>query len=209
MSQTSKVVSYALAGGFVGALVMGIVALMMPVSTPMGNVSFFVAAAMQMGMGSMSTAAGWTLHLVTGLVIGGIFGAAVVKVSSLRLNSTGKAVGLGAVAGTVAFFIWFLPTMAILMPALMGMPTMVAGGFAAHVIFGLVLGGVTSLAVKSGASYKCPACGAGFGSREELMEHSKVHMSSKPAQEYKCPTCRMTFASQQELMDHKAKAHPM
>ena len=209
MSQTSKVLSYSLAGGFVGALVMGIIALMMPVSTPMGGVPFFVAAAMLMGMGSTSTVAGWMLHLITGLIIGGIFGVAVTKVSSLRLGSAGKAVGLGAGAGIVAFFVWFLPMMAMLMPALMGMPMMVAGGFAAHVIYGLVLGGVVSFAVKSSTSYKCPACEADFHSKEELMEHGKAHMSSTPKQEYKCLACGMSFASQQELMDHNAKDHRM
>jgi hypothetical protein len=132
---------------------------------------------MLMGMSSMSLAAGWILHLATGVVIGSVFGAVVANVSRLALRSTGRAFGLGAVAGVVAFFAWFLPMMAMLMPALMGMPMMVAGGFAAHVIYGLVLGGVASLSItKSRSSFRCPTCGASLASQQELMEHeAKAH----------------------------------
>jgi hypothetical protein len=145
---------------------MGVIALLMPIPGTRGA-PFFVAAAMLMGMGSISWVAGWMLHLITGLIIGAIFGAVVVKVSSLGLWSTGRAVGLGAVAGLVAFFVWFLPMMATLMPSLMGMPMMIAGGFAAHIIYGLVLGGVASLAIpKSSSSFKGPTCGTTFGTRD-------------------------------------------
>ncbi|MDE1852525.1 MAG: C2H2-type zinc finger protein [Thaumarchaeota archaeon] len=208
-SSTSRVVIYALLGGFFGALVMGLIAYMMLVPTPMGSAPFFVAAAMIMGMGSTSWIAGWMLHLVTGLVVGAIFGVAVAKVSGLRLKTAGRALTLGTIAGIAVWVVFFIPMMAMLMPALMGMGMMVAGSFVAHVVFGLVLGGVTSLAIpKGGPSYKCPTCGATFGTQDELMQHGKKHMSSTP-QEFKCPACGATFASQKELMDHKTKAHPM
>ena len=209
-TSSSRTVGSALLGGFVGAIVMGVIALMMPVTTPMGAAPFFVAAAMMMGMGSMSTAAGWTLHLLTGVIVGAIFGVAVAKVPSLRLKNAGRALTLGAVAGVAVWIVFFMPMMAILMPALMGMPTMVGGSFAAHIIYGLVLGGVAFAAVPKGASsFSCPTCGASFGSKEELMRHGAAHMPSKAAQEYNCPACGTAFATQRELMDHKAKAHPM
>ena len=210
MSPTSRTLSLAILGGFVGALLMAGIASMMLVPTPMGGQLFFVAAAMQMGMGSSSTAAGWMLHLLTGVIVGAIFGVIVAKVSRLRLNSLGKGLGLGAVAGIVVWVVFFMPMMAMLMPALIGMGSMVAGSLVAHVIYGLVLGGVTAVAIPKGASaFKCPTCGASFVTKAELMEHGKAHMSSKPAQEFKCPACGTAFANQQALMDHKAKAHPM
>lgn len=209
-ASTSRTVGFAALGGFVGALVMGVLALMMLVQTPMGMVPFFVAAAMMMGMGSMSAAAGWMLHILTGIIVGVIFGVVVAKVPALGLKTRGRALALGAVAGVVVWVVFFMPMMATLMPALMGMGMMVAGSFVAHVVYGLVLGGVASLAIQTGStSYKCPTCGATFGTKDELMQHGKAHMSSKQQQEFKCPACGATFATQRELMDHKAKAHPM
>lgn len=208
-SSSSKVVSFALLGGFLGALVMGAVAYMMPIPNT-GGAPFFVAAAMLMGLGSSSWVAGWMLHLVTGLVVGAIFGVAVVKVARLGLTTTRRGLALGAAAGIAVFVLWFIPMMALLMPALMGMPTMVGGAFVAHAMYGLVLGGVTSIAIsKGGSSYKCPTCGATFGTQHELVHHSETHMSSTPRQEFKCPACGATFATQKELMEHNAKAHPM
>jgi uncharacterized C2H2 Zn-finger protein len=207
---TSRIVGFSVLGGFVGAIVMGVIALMMLVPTPMGAEPFFVAAAMMMGMGSMSTVAGWMLHLITGILVGAIFGVVVAKVSKLGLKITGRALVLGAVAGIIVWMVFFMPMMASLMPALIGMPTMVGGSFVAQIIYGLVLGGVASFAIpKESSSFKCPTCGASFSTKDELMQHGKIHMSSAPKQEFKCPACGMTFASQQELMDHKAKAHPM
>lgn len=216
---TSRVLSYGILGGFVGAIVMGVIALMMQVPTPMGSAPFFVAAAMMMGMGSMSTAAGWMLHLLTGVIVGAIFGVVVAKVPRLGISSLGKGLGLGAVAGIAVWVVFFMPMMVMLMPALTGMPTMVGGSFVAHVIFGLVLGGVTSFAVPKGAAkpFKCESCGQAFSTREELKEHGKVHMSKPTAatapsgqrQEFKCSACGMSFNSEAELREHAQKTHPM
>jgi NADH:quinone reductase (non-electrogenic) len=208
----SRTLGFALLGGFIGALVLGLIATMMPIN----GVPFFVAAVMMMGiMGSTATAAGWMMHLITGLIIGAIFGALVYKVRQLRANTIGRGLGLGAVSGIVVWIVFFIP-MANALASSMGMSlmgmgaTMIGGSFLGHLIFGLVLGGVTAAGVpKAAASFKCPTCGASFGSKEELMQHGKVHMSSKPAQEYKCQACGATFSTQQELMEHNKKAHPM
>lgn len=204
----TKAVSYSLLGGFVGALVMGAIAYMMPIPNT-GGAPFFVAVAMLMGMGAMWYAAGWILHLITGILVGAIFGVIVVKVSSLRLKGVGRALGLGAAAGLVVWVVFFMPMMAMFMPALTGMGAMVGGSFAAHIIFGLILGGVASLAIPKGNSFECPACGATFSSESELGDHGKTHMTSRPAQRLKCPACGASFTTEQELMEHKGKAHPM
>ena len=211
-ASSSRTIGFALLGGFIGSLVLAGVASMMPVN---GN-PFFVDAVMMMGItGSMASAAGWIMNLIAGLVIGAVYGAIVTYVRQLRTNTMAKGLGLGAVAGVAVWIVFFLP-MASALASSMGMSlmamgaTMIGGSLLGHLIFGLILGGVTARAVPKGASsFKCPACGASFSSKDELMQHGKVHMSSKPAQEFKCPACGMTFATQRELMDHKAKAHPM
>lgn len=208
----SRTIGFALLGGFIGSLVLAGVASMMPIN---GN-PFFVDAVMMMGItGSMASAAGWIMNLVTGLIIGAIYGAVVVNVRQLRTNTRAKGLGLGAAAGVATWVIFFLP-MANALASSMGMSlmamgtTMIGGSFLGHLIFGLIVGGVTSVAVpKRTSSFKCPTCGASFGSKEELMQHSNVHMSSTPKQEFRCPACGATFASQQGLMDHNAKSHPM
>jgi hypothetical protein len=172
---TSRIVSYSLLGGLVGALVMGAIAYMMPIPNT-GGAPFFVAAAMLMGMGSMSWVAGWVLHLTTGLVVGGIFGFVVAKVSRLQFRTTGRAIGLGVLAGFVMWMVFFMPMMAMLMPTLMSMSMLVGGSLVAHLVFGLALGGVASVAIPKSGSFRCPACGAPFTTQDELTDHkAKAH----------------------------------
>jgi DNA-directed RNA polymerase subunit RPC12/RpoP len=205
----SKGISFSLIGGFIGALVMGGVASVMPVN----GVPFFVAAAMLMGMRGAAIAAGWALHIITGLIVGAIFGVVTTKVSKLHVTSVVRGLGLGVATGVVVWVVLFMPMMARLMPQLLGMPTMVGGSFAAHVMYGLILGGVVgglSTRVSGGQAYKCESCGASFASKEELMNHGKMHLrSATEQQQYKCSACGAGFNSQSELMEHSKKSHPM
>ncbi len=202
----SRSVQLGLLGGIVGAIVMGALAYMMPVN----GEPFFIAAAMLMGMGSMATIAGWMLHLITGLVVGAVFGVATARITRFHPSGIRKSIGLGIGAGILVWVIVFLPMMMALMESMIPsnqMPTMIAGSFAAHLVYGLVLGGLTGvLVIKRSSQYKCEACGASFHSQEELIKHSKVHVQS--VKQYKCPSCGASFASQAELMEH-SKTHPM
>ncbi len=202
----SRSVQLGLLGGIVGAAVMGALAYMMPVN----GEPFFVAAAMLMGIGAMATVAGWMLHLITGLVVGALFGVATAKITRFHLSGVPKSIGLGIGAGILVWVVLFLPMMMALMASMIPsgqMPLMIAGSFAAHLVYGLVLGGLTgALLIKQSPQYKCGACGASFDTQEELMNHSKVHMQS--VKQYRCPSCGASFASQTELMEH-SKTHPM
>jgi uncharacterized C2H2 Zn-finger protein len=195
---------------------MGILAMMMPIPNT-GGAPFFVAAAMMMGTGSMAAAAGWGLHLFTGIIVGAIFGTLVAGVSSLRPKTAARATGLGVAAGVAVWVVLFMPMMIMLMPALTGMTLLIGGSFVAHVVFGLVLGGATSLATpKANAGFKCEACGQTFETKQALMEHGKVHMPQAASPEtqhvhqlFKCDACGMAFHSQAELAEHAKKMHPM
>ncbi len=203
---TSKVVSYGLLGGFTGAIVMGAIAYAMPIPNT-GGAPFFVAAAIIMGLGTLAWTAGWVMHLVTGLIVGAVFATLVTKVSRIQPKTKGRATGLGLLAGVVVWAVFFVPLMATLMPALMSMTTLVAGSFVAHAIYGLVLGGITSVALPKSALLKCETCGATFATEEELKEHEETHMTK--AESFKCQACRATFGSQQLLEEHIREAHPM
>jgi hypothetical protein len=58
--------------------------------------------------------------------------------------------------------------------------TMMLGSFAAHLVYGLVLGGIGGVALRRAVPvsvqvYKCPTCSASFESQGELMEHARKH----------------------------------
>jgi hypothetical protein len=148
----SKSVQLAALGGIVGAVVMGGLAYMMPVN----GQPFFVAAAMLMGLGYASAAAGWMLHLITGLVVGAIFGVATAKVTRFHLTSITKGLGLGIGGGVLVWLVFFLPMMMAVMASMIPasqMPTIIIGSFAAHLVYGLVLGGITGgLLIKRASS---------------------------------------------------------
>ncbi|MDG6997535.1 MAG: C2H2-type zinc finger protein [Nitrososphaerota archaeon] len=212
---TSRGVGYGLVGGFVGALILGAIASMMPIN----GVPFFVAAVMMMGvMGSMAVAAGWVLHIITGLIIGVIFGALTSKVRQIQASSISKGLGLGAVTGIIVWIVFFVPLGSMLASSmhmsLMSMgAAMIGGSFVGHLIFGLVMGGIVGVLLprSSSESFKCQSCGATFSSQAELMNHGRMHMKSgQPQQQsFKCNACGASFGSQQELMDHAKKSHPM
>jgi uncharacterized protein DUF6789 len=171
----SKSVQLAAIGGIAGAIVMGGLAYMMPVN----GQPFFVAAAMLMGLGSASTAAGWMLHLITGLIVGSLFGVVTARITRFHLTGIARSAALGIGGGVLVWLVFFLPMMMAVMASMIPpaqMPTMIVGSFAAHLVYGLVLGGIAGgLLVRSSSSYKCEACGASFASKAELMEHSKKH----------------------------------
>ena len=177
----SKSVQLAAIGGIAGAIVMGGLAYMMPVN----GQPFFVAAAMLMGLGSMSTVGGWMLHLISGLVVGTIFGVVTAKVTWFHLTRLVKGVGLGIGGGVLVWLVFFLPMMMSVMASMIQpaqMPTMIVGSFAAHLVYGIVVGGIAGgLLVRRSSLYKCEPCGTGFASQAELMEHSKKHSMARPS----------------------------
>jgi hypothetical protein len=176
----SKPVRTGVAGGLVGALVVGGLALMMPVN----GQPFFVAAAMLMGLsGTTAAAAGWMLHLITGLAVGGVFGVAITKVNAFRVTNIKRGLAWGLGAGALVWVVFFLPMMMISgMASMLGssLMTLMVGSLAAHLVYGLILGGIVGVALPravpvSVQAYKCPTCGASFETKSDLMEHARRH----------------------------------
>jgi hypothetical protein len=176
----TKAVEAGLAGGLVGVLVMGGLALMMPIN----GQPFFVAAAMLMGLsGPITTTGGWMLHLITGLIVGATFGVVITRFNVFRVTNIKRGLALGLGAGVLVWVILFLPMiMAGGMASMLGsmLMTMMLGSFAAHLVYGLILGGVVGAVLPRSVpipvqAYKCPTCGASFRSQSELMEHAGKH----------------------------------
>jgi hypothetical protein len=99
-----------LIGGLVGAIAMGFAAYAIPVPGT-GGEPFFVVFAIQMGLSSIAVAAGWALHLSTGLLVGGVLGFLVGSVPRLRVRSLGRGVAVGVLAGVTAWVVLFVPAL--------------------------------------------------------------------------------------------------
>lgn len=165
---TGRTIGYGAIGGFVGSLAM------IPLEMAIAIVSGMPANAVVQAMGLMFGAnmdnammVGLGMHMLTGSIIGVIFGAIVGGVGKLRITGYGKGIGLGVAAGMIAFAVLFIPISMLAMPpvlmkmmsqmnpgmsqqqimtALQGaMPGMIGISAIAHLIYGVVLGGVTSV----------------------------------------------------------------
>jgi len=108
---------------------------------------------------------GTALHFLPSIIIGVIFGA-VVSSSKLSITSFKKGIPLGIAAGIISFIVLFLPMMMTVLPPIMMMlmqmmnpeapqemimtqlqgmqPMMLAGSLISHIIYGAVLGLVSS-----------------------------------------------------------------
>ncbi|MGI0012950.1 MAG: hypothetical protein ACREBU_05845 [Nitrososphaera sp.] len=116
-----------------------------------------------------ATVLGFAIHLGAGTIIGVIFGAILAYVKRLRITGYGKGIAEGIVAGVISFVLLFLPiSMAAMPPVIMKMltqmnpdmnqqqlaatmqqaaPTMIGMSIISHLVFGAILGGITSVLV--------------------------------------------------------------
>ncbi len=172
---TFTAILFGLAGGIVGALVMGLLAYAIPAPNTGGD-PFFIAAAKIMGFGNLAWAFGWLLHVVTGMGVGAVFGILVSRVSFLRNRKIGYKIIAGILVGFFAWVVLFIPMMTLLMPTATSVGTL-GSGFLVNVTFGLILGVVFVLGQSfylvepTVTSYMCKVCGNGFPSENELRDH--------------------------------------
>ncbi len=170
-----KSIAFGVIGGFVGGLVM--IPLMMLTAIMAGMPEDTMPVAMGLAFGASQNEAmtsGLGMHLLTSSLIGVIFGATTSRVSKLRITSFGKGVSEGVITGMIAFVVLFIPISMMVMPPVLiemmiqmnpsmtqqqamemlqqGMPMMMGVGVLEHLIYGAVLGAITSaLVLKRGA----------------------------------------------------------
>jgi len=160
----------AIGAGTIGGIVAGIVMLvpmmgmMSMMNLPVDLFPKLIGLSMGQTMESASSF-GTVLHFLPSIIIGIIFGA-VVSSSKLSITSFKKGIPLGIAAGIISFIVIFLPMMMTVLPPIMmqlmqmmnpeapqemimtqlqGMqPMMLAGSLISHIIYGAVLGLVSS-----------------------------------------------------------------
>ena len=133
-----KGISFGAIGGLVAGLIMAGIGYSLPVPGMMGE-PFFINSADMWNL-SDKVVTGWTLHIVTSLAIGVIFGLLTTRVSTLRATSMAKGLVLGAIAGVVVFIFVFLPVEIPPMPGLVSASNFLLESFGYNLVFGLVLG---------------------------------------------------------------------
>jgi hypothetical protein len=170
-----KNVVFGAIGGFVGGLVM--IPFMMLTAIMAGMPANTMPVAMGLAFGANQNDAmtsGLGMHLLTSALIGVIFGAITSFVGKLRITSFGKGIAEGLITGMIAFVVLFVPISMMVMPPVLvkmmmqmnpsmtqqqamgmlqqGMPMMMGIGVLEHLVYGAVLGAITSaLVLKLGA----------------------------------------------------------
>jgi hypothetical protein len=143
-------VIYGLFGGFVGAFALGAIGYLIPIpvsGTDNTLVPYFVSAtvALHVPLNSAFTI-GWILNLAAGVTIGAMFGALASSISVLDLQIYSRGIGIGALAGVIIWVLFFIPVLSIPVPQLFANDIGVLFEYlGAHVIFGVILGGLTAI----------------------------------------------------------------
>lgn len=91
-------------------------------------------------------ALGVVLHLLMGSLLGLLFSMAVLSVDALRIDSVGRGVGLGVLAGVVT-----IPLLCVPFAIISGVPIarLVSFSTVPHLVWGAVLGIVTGYGLRS------------------------------------------------------------
>ncbi len=127
-----------LLGGFVGALAMGI---LVPLPDAL---CLALASYMLREVGGNVFLLAWLLHEITGGIIGAIFGTAVSRIHGVGDKFFGRDLALGFATGLIVWAVFFMPSILALMPSLLS-GKLIVTSFAAHIVFGLVLGGIVQV----------------------------------------------------------------
>ena len=137
-----KGISFGAIGGLIAGLIMAGIGYEIPVPGMMGD-PFFISTADMWKM-SDKIVVGWSLHIVTSLAIGVLFGVITARITILRVTGFPKGLVLGAVTGLATFILVFLPVEIPPMPGLVSATNFMIESFGYNLVYGLVLGVIVS-----------------------------------------------------------------
>ena len=168
----SKVVLFGIVGGIIGSLAMIGPKMLSNIQLEMPyNVNWIVFGIVFGADQPNAFAVGLGIHVVTGIIIGAIFGIITGKITKLRINKISRGIIFGIITGLIVFGVFFIPMLEnVLAPNLMKLmmsmnpdspmdmlkqkmqtklPTVIQSSLGLHILFGVVLGSVTSLLTRS------------------------------------------------------------
>jgi hypothetical protein len=171
-----KSIVFGAIGGFVAGLVMAPFIMITAILAGMSPDTMLIAMGLMFGFSSSKDIAmmvGFGMHILTSILIGMIFGVVTSLVKKFWITGFGKVIIEGLITGMIAFIVLFIPiSMGVMPPILMkmamqmnptmteqqimgmmqqNMPMMIGMGILEHLVYGAVLGAVTtSLILKTG-----------------------------------------------------------
>jgi hypothetical protein len=123
-------------GGFIGAIVLGILGEIAAIT--MNQELFYTTIARKLGFGDASVLGGWALHLLVGIIAGSLFVGATAAIRTFVLTTTRKAVWVGILGGIAIWIVVYVPVTGILVPDDLTNATFAGGSFVLHVLYGVV-----------------------------------------------------------------------
>lgn len=171
-----KSIAFGAIGGFVAGLVMAPFIMITAILAGMPPDTMLIAMGLMFDPSSSKDIAmmvGFGMHMLTSILIGTIFGAVTSLVKMFWITRFGKGIVEGLITGMIAFVVLFIPiSMGVMPPILMktamqmnptmtqqqimdmmqqNMPMMIGIGILEHIVYGAVLGAVTTaLILKTG-----------------------------------------------------------
>jgi hypothetical protein len=164
-----KSIAFGAIGGFVAGLVMAPFIMITAILAGMPPDTMLIAMGLMFGPSSSKDIAmmvGFGMHMLTSILIGIIFGTVTSLVKKFWLTGFGKGIVEGLITGMIAFVVLFIPiSMGVMPPILMkmamqmnptmtqeqtmgmmqqNMPMMIGIGILEHLVYGAVLGAVTT-----------------------------------------------------------------
>lgn len=140
----------------------------------------------------IATYTGIGLQFVTSAIIGMIFGL-VTSVERLRTRSIGNGIGLGIITGMIAMTVLFIPMLFTIIPKQMlsmeqianpslteqdittslraSLPMIINSSIVVHIIFGAVLGSVSTAVFRRISVYRCSQCKTLVKDEKRFQEH--------------------------------------
>src|SRR5919106_275348 len=171
-----KSIVFGAIGGFVAGLVMAPFIMITAILAGMSPDTMLIAMGLMFGFSSSKDIAmmvGFGMHILTSILIGMIFGVVTSLVKKFWITGFGTVIIEGLITGMIAFVVLFIPiSMGVMPPILMkmamqmnptmtqqqimdmmqqNMPMMIGIGILEHLVYGAVLGAVTTaLILKTG-----------------------------------------------------------
>src|SRR2546425_2803799 len=123
-------------GGFIGAIVLGILGEIGAIA--INQELFYTTIARKLGFGDSSVLGGWALHLLVGIIAGSLFIGATAAIRRFALTTTKKAVWVGILGGVAIWIVVDVPVTGILVPDDLTNTAFAGGALVLHILYGVV-----------------------------------------------------------------------